>query len=115
MALPGSRALGTPGALQTLGGGRPHEAVTQVQGLLVPQGSGTFRRHSVLFSPRPECLTAFLFLEGGGFDWNTSSVLNSYVGVVMLSCVDFSLVLLTVALWWGWLRALIQNQSRVKH
>ena len=52
-------------------------------------------------------MTAFLFLEGGGFDWNTSIMLNSSVGVVMLSCVDSSLVLLAVTLWWGWGRVVV--------
>ena len=64
-----------------------------------PQAAARSAAILLFFAPRPEGWTAFLFLEGGGFDWNTAIMLNSSVGVVMLSCVDSSLVLLAVALW----------------
>ena len=59
----------------------------------------------LFFTPRPKGWIAFLFLEGGGLEVNTSMILNSSVGVVMLSCVASSL---------GWPRASVKDQSGVE-
>ena len=79
-----------------------------------PQAAARSAAILLFLAPRPKGWTAFLFLEGGRLDVNTSMILNSSVGVVMLSCVDSSLVLLAVALCWGWPRASIQDQSGVE-